>query len=308
MEKKKKRTLSNIDFSGSNSHIALVGLAQGGPANGADYALVLKGEKKRSQDFIEKSTKIQVEMTIEEYLERFYNIWGSDATVLAKIFGFDAGDSEEAWDYEQWIEERVESVKILKALKDSDNIVEYLDNLDEDSVLSFLRDQETFEKSLKDFESNKGVDNSAVTKVEKVEPVGSKKVNKGKKMTQEVETIEKSKYEAIEKQMQDQKVELEKARLELQELQKQKAEAINKARTESLESVLKNADDAVAIMKAFGSADAESFDAVVAVLKKQADLLEQSELFKEKGVTVETESKPEQSGAMQILMAKHHNK
>ena len=34
---KAKRKLRNIDFSGKDSHLALVHRDQGGPANGADY-------------------------------------------------------------------------------------------------------------------------------------------------------------------------------------------------------------------------------------------------------------------------------
>lgn len=299
---KKKRTLSNINFSGDNSHIALVSEAQGGPANGAAYALVLKT---RSAEFVTKASKIQVELTIEEYLERFYNIWGSDAIVLAKIFGMDVDSEGDSYNYEEWIDERVKSVKILKALKESPNVAGYLASLDEDSVLTLLQDQETFEKSIKEFESSANrVDNSAKTKVEKVEPTGSKTIKKEKNVDKEM--IEKSALVAIEKELADNKAELLKAREMLQEIEKAKAVALIKARTDVLGAVLKDGKNVEVVMKAAGAVDAENFDALVAVFKSQAELLEKSGMFAELGKTVEVEDAPPENHLQKLIKQKYH--
>ena len=69
---KAKRKLKEISFDGESAHIALVSKEQGGPANGADYSLILKNTEGRSQEFIEKASKIQVTMDIVEFIERFF--------------------------------------------------------------------------------------------------------------------------------------------------------------------------------------------------------------------------------------------
>ena len=152
--RKAKRNLSNIDFSGENSHIALVSKEQGGPANGADVALVLKSGK-FSQEFIEKVQQVQVTMELPEFLTKFFYVYGTDAEVLARLMGYDpkAGETEdessanemddpedvyEAY-YEQLIQDRLSSFTLLKSLNESDNLVKALSELTEDQYLSLSR-------------------------------------------------------------------------------------------------------------------------------------------------------------------------
>lgn len=304
MTVKTKRKLKDIDFSGEQSHIAFVTDDQGGPANGANYALVIKNADKQSDEFLEKASKIRVEMSIEEYLDKFYNVWGSDAVVLARVFGFDIESEDDLFDYDAWINERVASVKILKSLKESDNLPSAIAELDAESTLSLLKDQETFEKSYKEFDASNGVDNSAETKVEKVEPVGSKTVKKGKKMA-DVETIEKSKYVEIEKQMQAQKEELEKARELLKAAEVAKQEQILKAKTASVAAVVGNDEQVQAIMKAAGNAEQADFEALVAVFKSMKEAVEKSALFNEQGASGDAEVKVEKSKIKQALAEKY---
>ena len=306
---KPKRKLKSIDFSGENSHIALVGKSQGGPANGANYALVLKNLANPSPSFIEKASMIQVTMTITDYLEKFYSIWGSDARVLAEIFGFDVESPEDDFDYDEWIEERVKSVKVLKAIKDTSNVPETLASLSEEDYLDVLQDQEVLEKALKEFESSQMLENKVGSPTANSGPTGTKKIKKEKKMTQEVETIEKSKYVEIEKAMQAQAEELLKAREMLATIEKAEKALILKTKTDAVNAVVKDAKHAETVLKAALALEKqEDFDALVNVFKSMQETIEKSAGFTEVGASVQAEEKTEESKTMQFLKSKYAQK
>ena len=306
---KPKRKLKSIDFSGENSHIALVGKSQGGPANGANYALVLKNLVNPSPSFIEKASMIQVTMTITDYLEKFYSIWGSDARVLAEIFGFDVESPEDDFDYDEWIEERVKSVKVLKALKDTSNVPETLASLSEEDYLDVLQDQEVLEKALKEFESSQMLENKVGSPTANSGPTGTKKIKKEKKMTQEVETIEKSKYVEIEKAMQAQAEELLKAREMLATIEKAEKALILKTKTDAVAAVVHDEKHVATIMKAAAMLDnTEDFDALLEVFKSITVAVEKSALFNEQGATVEVEDKAKESKVKEFLKSKYAQK
>ena len=300
---KAKARLKDLTFDHDNAHLALCSKEQGA-ANNQDNAVILKS-KTYSPELIAKAQRIQVTMELPDFLEKFFDMWYSDAQVLARLMGY--VPEEEEYEYTDWIQERVDSFELLKSLHEAKSLPEEMAKLSEDQISQILDDQEMIVKSLKEFESSQGVDNSAETKVEEIEPVGSKTIKKGKKMTQAVETIEKSKYVEIEKQLQTQKEEFQKAKAQLEALHKEKAEALIKSRTNALQDVLKDEASVEVVMKAAGAVDAEKFEALVGVFKKQADLLDKSELFKEKGVTVETEEVSENLVA-KLLKAKYPTK
>lgn len=306
---KPKRKLKNIDFSDDSSHIALVSKNQGGPASGANYALILKNLANPSPSFIEKATMIQVTMTITDYLEKFYSIWGSDARVLAEIFGFDVESPEDDFDYDEWIEERVKSVKVLKALKDTSSVPETLASLSEEDYLDVLQDQEVLEKALKEFESSQMLENKVGSPTANSGPTGTKKIKKEKKMTQEVETIEKSKYVEIEKAMQAQAEELLKAREMLATIEKAEKALILKTKTDAVSAVVKDAKHAEAVLKAaLALENQEDFDALVNVFKSMQEVIEKSAGFTEVGASVQAEEKAEESKTMQFLKSKYAQK
>ena len=84
-KRKTKRVLKDISFENESSHLALVHSNQGGPASGADYRLVVKSTSNYSDDFLEKAAKVQVTLSIEEYLAKFYGIYydGAEALIQA---------------------------------------------------------------------------------------------------------------------------------------------------------------------------------------------------------------------------------
>ena len=297
-----KKRLKDVTFDHEGAHLALCSKEQGA-ANNQENAVILKS-KTYSPELIAKAQRVQVTMELPDFLEKFFGLWYSDSQVLARLMGYVPEEEDDEEDYKDWIQERADSFTLLKSLHEAKSLPEALSALTEEEYSKILDDQEVIAKSIKEFESSQGVDNSTKTKVEKVEPVGSKTIKKGKKMTQEVETIEKSKYVEIEKQLQTQKEELQKAKEQLEALNKEKAEALIKSRVDILQGVLKDEGSVEIVMKAAGAADAENFEALVSVFKKQADLLEKSDLFKEKGVTVETEENPESTLA-KLLKAKY---
>lgn len=134
----------------------------------------------------------------------------------------------------------------------------------------------------------------------------------------EVEVVEKSAVEALQKQAAQEKETLEKAlTAQKEELQKalelvakfeeEKKEAVTKARFAQVKDAVKDEAKAEVLFKAVNLVeDSAEFEAVVKALKDMADLAEQGELFVEKGVSVEgegTEAKQE-SAVAKLLKAK----
>jgi hypothetical protein len=270
INRKAKRKLSNIDFSKQGSHIALVSTAQGGPASGHDYALVMKAVN-FSEEFIQKASEIKVTLEITEFLRRFFNIYSEEAEVLARALGFttamqdraaaeavdDAIESEdEPSTYEDYIQSKMEAFEVMKALYEADSIPEVLSKLDEDEYLAMLKDQERLEKAFKKI--TKDQKNSAKTipvvkagegsteaiakaeqsddKTEaKVEP--SETINKGTSMTKEVQVAEIEKtVEVVEKSQLDA---IQKAFNEQKEELQKALDLVAKFETERKEAIRK---------------------------------------------------------------------
>lgn len=144
--RKTKRKLSDIDFSREDSHVALVSKEQGGPANGADYALVIKATN-FSEEFIEKASKIRVTLELPEFLNKFFGMYYEDAELLARMFGYEPEQMGEPQlvTYEDYIQSKLQSFEVLKSLNEEG--VAALANLREDEYLALLEDQLLIEKA-----------------------------------------------------------------------------------------------------------------------------------------------------------------
>jgi len=331
-QRKAKRKLSNIDFSAEGAHMALVSKDQGGPANGADYALVMKSAK-FSDEFVQKMQQVKVTMELPDFLRKFFNVYYEDAEVLARMMGYVKPETEEVEyeDYwEDYVQSKLDSFEILKSLSDTQSIPDVLSKLTEDQYLSMLTDQAKLEKAFKKIEKEKNSavapvaaadegSTEAVAKAEqsdekteaKVEP--SETVNKGKSMTKEVkavaqdtvEMVEKSAFESIQKQMEDQKVELQKALDLVKAFEAEKKEAVRKARFEQVKVAVKDEAKAEVLFKAVGLVEDESeFQAVVKALSELQALVEKSDLFVEKGVQIEAEEAPKESAVARVLKSR----
>ena len=309
--RKAKRVLSNIDFTKSDSHIALVGPAVGGPANGADYALVLKANK-FSPEFVEKAAKVRVTMDMEEFLVRFFHMYYEDAEVLARAMGYDTDDNEsedEPKTYEDYIDQRVASIEIMKSIKAAESITKGIAGLDEDKYYSLLLTQEKLESVLKGLASDNGASQaSTVTLVEnkQVEPTGSE-VGKteNESMTQKTEMVEKSQLESLQKSLDDTKELLKKALADVEVYKAKEKEAVEKARFAKVVEAVKDEDKAKVLFKSLKLVESdEDFDTAVATLAAMATAVEKSALFQEQGATGETKPDTKESAVAKALKAR----
>jgi len=341
-KRKPKRKLSDIDFGGEGSHIALVSKQQGGPASGADYTLVLKANK-FSEEFVKKMQQVKVTMELPEFLQRFFSVYGTDAEILARMMGYEkpeAPDQEVVsnYDYEDYIQSRLEVFEILKSAHESDNLSEVLSELDENEYLAMLNDQERIEKAFveiekaaKESKTTTEVTAKAVTKVEvedtspacevkevevspsvvkqELEKSMTDKTQQSEVIQKEVEVVEKSQFVAIEKALEDQRVLLEKALAQVTQFEAEKKEAIAKAKTEKVLAIVKDEARTKAIAKAALSLESEDdFSAFMSAIQAMMLTVETSEMFVEKGASIETEAAPEVSPLERMLKAKFQAK
>lgn len=312
MPRKAKRNLAEIDFSQDGAHVALVCKDQGGPANGHDYALLLKSSN-RSPEFIQKASMVTVEMEITEYLRKFYSLWYDDAEILARALGFTTKEQEDEMEdkaegeddtYQGYINSKVASISIIKSLKDAPNLLKAVAALSDDDYLAVIKDQELIEKALKQ--------SPALQE--------STPVNKSNKETENMpqadvddksvpETILKSQFDLVQKALDDQKVELQKA-LELVEQFKQKEkEALTKARFEVLKAAVKNTEVAEVLFKALNLVEDETeFQTVVKAVGDLALQVEQSNLFSEQGVSGDAGEAISESAVTKLVKAKFGQK
>ena len=327
---KAKRKLSSIDFAGETSHLALVHKDQGGPANGADYKLVLKSNQNFTDELIAKAAKIRVTMDIEDFLCQFYGMYYEDAEVLARALGFETAQDDaaetEPTTYEDYINSKVQAIEVLKALHEAEDISSIMSELDADQYLAILTDQALIEKALKKIEKAKTtqirkesskpkvklvdptltlskLDASTNASVEKtVGPSGSviEKVTKETNMTvestvveQEVEVVSKSAYELIVKSMDEQKVQLTKALEAIATFEQEKKDSIIKSKTEKVLAIIKNEDHAKIITKASLELDSDDdFNSFLAAMQSMMTSVTTSDMFIEKGFIAEDQEKP----------------
>lgn len=320
-QRKPRRKLSNISFDKEGAHVALVSKTQGGPANGHDYALVLKANNV-SEEFVQKMQQIQVTMELPDFLKKFFGMYYDDAEILARLLGYVENtpeDEVQPQTYEDYIQSKLEAFTVLKSVFEANDTVDTLSKLSEDEYLAVLTSQEMIEKAFATQESDDSTsvvdesDTSTNAGVEKsVEPSGSESQEVGKSnMTKEVkdvaptvEMVEKSALESIQKAFDEQKVQLEKALETIAQFEAAQKEAVEKARKEKLVAALKDENKAEVLFKAVKAVSEEEFEAVVNTLTEIQKAVDASALFKEQGATSQDEVAPKESAVAKLLKAK----
>lgn len=308
-KKKATRKLSDISFEKEGSAIALVSKHQGGPANGRDVALVMKSTENFSDEFLKKAQQIQVTMEIPEFLERFFNIWGSDAEVLANLLGYVREEGVEEYEsYDEYVQRKIDSFTLLKSAYETESVVETLSKLDEDGYLQLLNDQVVLEKALSEFDSAKegkaseqpvdgenlkatekeGVNKSS-TKSQQEKAIQAETKTEGNKMTVKDEMIKKSVYEEVQKAKEKLEAELKKSADIIAEFKAERQEAITKARKSVLAEALEDQEKVDGLFKAVGELEDEAFTTVVEVIKSLQLAEESNEMFQEKGTSGESD-------------------
>ena len=314
MTQKAKRKLSEISFDHEGAHLALCSKSQGA-ANNWNKALIMKGHN-FSPEFIQKMQQIQVTYELPDFLRKVMGMYYEDAELLARMMGYVEPEKEEE-DYDDWhenyIEEKLQSFTIIKALHEAKNLPDALSKLTEQDYLDVLQDQAMVEKALKkelDKETEVSKADTSAKNVEntKVEASASKK-KKEKQMTQETEMVEKSALTAIEKAMQETQVELQKAKELVKQYEDEKKEAIVKSKTDAVKAVVKDEKQAAVVVKAALALDSqEDFDALVEVFKSMNAVIEKSALFVEQGVSAEAEEAPKKNGVLEIIKSQQAKK
>jgi len=323
--RKTKRKLSDINFSGEDSHIALVSKRQGGAASGANYKLVLKSNK-FSEEFIEKVQQVRVTMELPDFLQRFFSLYGEQADILAYMMGYvepaetqamEQAEAEE--DYQDWIKSKMEAFEILKSAHEAENLADVLSTLEETEYLAMLNDQVTIEKALIAIDKAKqeseptanaeGNDTSPACEVTTEEVSASVNKQELEKTNMEVETVEKAQFELVQKALDEQKVQLQKALDTIAQFEAEKKEAINKAKTEQIKAIVKDESKVEAIAKAALSLESEDdFNAFVTAMQAVMKAVETSEMFVEKGASTQEEPAVKESAVAKLLKAKQQTK
>lgn len=331
--RKPRRKLSDIDFSGEGAHLALVGKSNGGPANSADYALVIKA-RQFSPEFIEKMQQVKVTMELPDFLQKFFYLMEEDAKVLATMMGYkepaetQAEENMEAEEeYQDWIKSKMEAFEIIKSLHEADSLAEVLSDISEDDYLAMMNDQQTIEKAFKNIEKAskeskaKAEDNTSLIGTEvKEDEVDSSVINKANKenamqtepktVEQEVtvEMVEKSAFESVQKALDEQKVALQKAMETIAQFEAEKKQAIVKSKTAKLQEVVDTKHLDVIVKAALALESDQEFDSFVSAMKDMKETVEKSALFQEQGASGESEEIVKESGVAKILKAKLQTK
>lgn len=147
--------------------IALCHKLQGYGANNRPISLLMKSELSPDQlteDVIKALRQVTLEISFEEYLRRFFDMWSCDAETLAFLLGFkteweeylEQCEPEQLDDYRKFMEERLSYIGLLKAANEGKTDF----TLEEEYEL--IKAQQQFEKALKMQPEEKDLDKAGV--------------------------------------------------------------------------------------------------------------------------------------------------
>lgn len=262
-QRKAKRKLTDINFEKEGSHLALVHKVQGGAANGYS-TLVMKATDKYSEEFIKKASQVKVTLSLPDFLEKFFHVWGEDAELLATMFGYEPSEDEsddeystqsfwswyrekamehgavDSWgdpltrptsqDRKDWIEDQLQGIEILKSATLSKGSADFISSLSEEQYLGLLKDQQFIEKSFKLKETSDDVSGKSGGKPNTGSKPKQTKASKADTQENKMETIEKAQYDAKEVELQKALADIQKAKEEIELFKAKEKEAVEKAR------------------------------------------------------------------------------
>lgn len=288
---KAKRKLSEITFEHEGAHVALTHKTQGGPANGKDFALVLKA---RDKTVLEKVQQIQVTLELPEFLRKFYSLYWDEAEELARVFGYEPPKEEPfdyQEDYEEWMEERISAFTILKSMKDSSELLKDLAKLEDKDYLSLVEFQAKLEPSLLQKSqaaaaSTAAPEDTSVTEVKKGVSTSVETKNKDDVMpTPDKEMVEKSALVALQKSLDETAEQLKVALEKVAGYEAEKKDAIVKAKTAAIKEVTTEKNFEVIAKAALAIESDEDFTAFVSAMSEMKAAVEKSALFDETGAS-----------------------
>lgn len=308
--KKASKRLSDVTFEHEGAHVALVAKQQGGGAVGHNYALLMKSA--RSPEVIQKMQSVQVTMELPDFLEKFFMLWEDEAKVLAHMMGYREPaetqaeeNDEDQMKFDKWVEENIGSIEVMKSLKSSEFLELDVAKLSDEDYLALLQDQKKIEKAMHDIAASKEAGSTVLVEDKQaVEPKGSKVTkSKGKINMDEIEVLQKS--------LDEQKVQLEKAMQVIASMEAEKKEQVLKSKIAQIADVMKDQTQAEVVAKAALKLESEDeFNSFVQVIKSLNEQIEKSALFQEQGTTVNTEAevKVSESRVADLLKAQFAKK
>lgn len=300
---KPKRRITKFNFEGDNAAVSLVSKDVGGAAN--QYTTLLT-----------KSTDVVVELSMAEYLSRFFDLWSYDAMIISKLLGY--SDDYELWDEgkleekttilskmreaKEYSQEDLESVApLMKSLAKASNyqisdLNEILKNADGEEPVS-----ETLEEDVTK-SSNTSPKEEVTMTTENVEMIEKSAMDAAiEKAKQEAKDAAKAEFEAIEKGLKDQLEEFNKAKEAAE-----KETFLAKAKEFEVAGVKEEAEvDAMAVALQKASKDAE-LEILVKSLETLTMLTKNLEGEKEQGHGVNLEATG--TSVSDILKAKQAKK
>lgn len=275
---KAKRHITEFNFEEDGASVHLVSKKQGGAANG--FTTLIKKSNSTSQlpdvedvDIQKKLEQIQVTLSMEEFLRKFFDMWYDDAELLTAMLGFETEheaymksleEDSEHMTHADYIASKLSSFEIMKSMHEGERPqVSALD------IVTILELQENLEKH-EEIMDKVSIEKSRFTELEANES----------KLATEVE-LRKS----LEAQVQE-------LNAELDTIKKAQADAEAVAMKARIEGLV--AEDKIeAMAKSLLAMDKESSDLMIETLSGSAKRVEASDLFVEKSAEGEPEVKDE---------------
>lgn len=265
----KYEQITAISFDHDGAHLALTHKLQGYSANKKPQPLLIKAdeveipeEAREIASAINKGSDVRITVSMQEFLQRFFGVYGSDALVLAKIMGYGEEESSEPETYKEYIQERVESIELLRSAHENGKA----------SLAVYGMIQKALEREeliKKDSHSGGIVINKDTASVDKTPSDGEKT-----KMTD----VEKQAAELVQKEalLKQREEALEKATARIEALEKAEIERIEKsyiAMTKTF-SFVKD-EDKVTLAKAILSVEDKARAVVIEALEKAQEVIKQ---------------------------------
>ncbi|AMR57948.1 hypothetical protein vB_PsyM_KIL5_0057 [Pseudomonas phage vB_PsyM_KIL5] len=301
---KAKRRLSDISFTHEGAHVALVSKGQGGAANGYT-TLVTKATDKIEKEFIDKATKVTVELQFPEFLRKFFGMYWDDAEVLSVAMGYGRTEYEDA-DVKDWIDQKVESISILKSVYRAPDLEKALADLTPEQSVAILKDQEMLEKALENLPEQTKIKHEdtpleTILKSAHIEALADAvAVEKAASSKAVVE---------IQKALDAQAVVLKAAQDQLAVYEAVAATARVEARKAAVVDAKVPADKVESVLKSLESLSDEAFTSTVETMKSLASVVDNSDMMQEAGVAGSgAESQKEIDRTTEILKARYGSK
>ena len=153
-----------------NPHIAFTLPSQNGAASKKNKAFLFKSDEEPTIEIIKELEQVQLKLSMEEFLSKFFGLWEGDAQVLTKIMGLETEaeykltqeegkENPDPWDMNYWKDEieytenKASRVQMLKSLQDNKElqVKELLEvfNIRKSFEEGYFKDKDNIENILK---------------------------------------------------------------------------------------------------------------------------------------------------------------